>query len=315
MLVKLVKKENVRQSTALGFTLVELLVVIAIIAVLSITGIVLFTNVQKNARDTKRRGDLKAISRAFEQKYNGRYQDVAAGDFTGGSIPADSRGNPYFRFVSANGYKVCAALDASQNQICNTPSATCVCEFSQQGTIGTDEADLPNSGYGSNLIGIGGSEGGTCDNLMSSSTYNSSSVAGWGPQTSTSHVGVSTDSRFSGNVLKFYSDSSGTSSDRVFASAPGAQTRQFLQNYTYKITFNYTATSSFRLHARDALITTVPANTGNARSYSYNFTDSFKNGCNRPEPFPKGSCYLLIWLPTPGMAVNIQNLSISESCV
>lgn len=50
-----------------GFTLIELLVVISIIAILSLIGITVFTGVQKNARDAKRRGDMKAISNALEQ--------------------------------------------------------------------------------------------------------------------------------------------------------------------------------------------------------------------------------------------------------
>lgn len=50
-----------------GFTLVELLVVISIIAILAVVGITVFSGVQKNARDAKRRGDLHAISLALEQ--------------------------------------------------------------------------------------------------------------------------------------------------------------------------------------------------------------------------------------------------------
>lgn len=62
-----------------GFTLVELLVVISIIAILSVIGVVIFTNVQKSARDAKRRGDLKAIVNALEiyRTSNGRYPSLA----------------------------------------------------------------------------------------------------------------------------------------------------------------------------------------------------------------------------------------------
>lgn len=49
-----------------GFTLVELLVVISIIAILAVVGITVFSGVQKSARDTKRRADLKAIAMALE---------------------------------------------------------------------------------------------------------------------------------------------------------------------------------------------------------------------------------------------------------
>lgn len=50
-----------------GFTLIELLVVISIIAILSIIGITVFTTVQKNARDVRRKSDLNAIMQAFAQ--------------------------------------------------------------------------------------------------------------------------------------------------------------------------------------------------------------------------------------------------------
>lgn len=49
-----------------GFTLVELLVVISIIAILSVIGMVVFSGVQKNARDARRRGDIEAIAKALE---------------------------------------------------------------------------------------------------------------------------------------------------------------------------------------------------------------------------------------------------------
>src|SRR3989344_7319438 len=50
-----------------GFTLIELLVVISIIAILSIIGVTIFTQAQKSARDAKRREDVAAIQKAFEQ--------------------------------------------------------------------------------------------------------------------------------------------------------------------------------------------------------------------------------------------------------
>lgn len=50
-----------------GFTLVELLVVISIIAILSTFAIGSYTNVQKNARDAKRKADLAVIQSYLEQ--------------------------------------------------------------------------------------------------------------------------------------------------------------------------------------------------------------------------------------------------------
>lgn len=56
-----------------GFTLVELLVVIAIIAILSAIGMVIFTNVMKQGRDSKRQSDLSAIQSALEQFFNDQF--------------------------------------------------------------------------------------------------------------------------------------------------------------------------------------------------------------------------------------------------
>ncbi len=56
-------------KSARGFTLIELLVVIAIIAILSVIGFTVFTNVQKSARDAKRKADFDAIYKALEIYY------------------------------------------------------------------------------------------------------------------------------------------------------------------------------------------------------------------------------------------------------
>lgn len=52
-----------------GFTLIELLVVVAIIAILSMVGMAAYGNVQKNARDAKRRGDIHTIRNALDAYY------------------------------------------------------------------------------------------------------------------------------------------------------------------------------------------------------------------------------------------------------
>lgn len=67
-----------------GFTLIELMVVVAIIGVLMAAGIVTFSGAQRVARDAKRRADVDAIAKAFEQYYTstGRYTNGAVMETT-----------------------------------------------------------------------------------------------------------------------------------------------------------------------------------------------------------------------------------------
>lgn len=62
-------------ARARGFTLVELLVAISIIAILSVTAMVIYSQVTVNARDARRKMDLQTIAQALEVYYqkNGRY--------------------------------------------------------------------------------------------------------------------------------------------------------------------------------------------------------------------------------------------------
>ncbi|MCL5073272.1 MAG: prepilin-type N-terminal cleavage/methylation domain-containing protein [Actinobacteria bacterium] len=53
-----------------GFTLIELLITLTIIAVLSAIGLVAFSYVLKQGRDSKRQSDLRAIQSALEQYYS-----------------------------------------------------------------------------------------------------------------------------------------------------------------------------------------------------------------------------------------------------
>ena len=69
-------RANSKKLTAKsGFTLVELLVVISIIAVLSTIGLTIFSNVQKSARDSIRKSDLRTLATALElySQQNGKY--------------------------------------------------------------------------------------------------------------------------------------------------------------------------------------------------------------------------------------------------
>ena len=75
-----------------GFTLVELLVVISIIVILSVISFTIFTNVQKNARDAKRKADIDAIAKAFETNRTATgYIHLSSSQFHSGSIPYDPK--------------------------------------------------------------------------------------------------------------------------------------------------------------------------------------------------------------------------------
>jgi prepilin-type N-terminal cleavage/methylation domain-containing protein len=103
----------------LGFTLIELMVVVAIIGILMAAGILAFTNAQQNARDSRRRADIDAISKAIEQYYqnnDGSYPTVASAIntyFPSGAAPTDPQGGSYDFKLSAGGdaYCVCGTLE------------------------------------------------------------------------------------------------------------------------------------------------------------------------------------------------------------
>ncbi len=58
-----------------GFTLIELMIVITVIAILITIAVVSFTRVQKQARDARRKAELRSISQAVQAYYvdNGSY--------------------------------------------------------------------------------------------------------------------------------------------------------------------------------------------------------------------------------------------------
>ena len=55
---------------AKAFSLIELIIVVAIIAVLMMLIFVSYTQVQKNARDTKRKGDLQTVAGTLQRFYS-----------------------------------------------------------------------------------------------------------------------------------------------------------------------------------------------------------------------------------------------------
>lgn len=83
-----------------GFTLVELLVVISIISILAVIGLTVYGDVQKSARDTKRKGDIDATFQSFEQHYQvsqtSPYPKPDVSWFSSGAFPSDPQGGDYF---------------------------------------------------------------------------------------------------------------------------------------------------------------------------------------------------------------------------
>ena len=83
-----------------GFTLIELMVVISIIAILSVIGLTIFSGVQKNARDAKRKADLKAIATALEiYKTKSSTNTYPA---TGTWVFSDSASDPWIPGLDSN---------------------------------------------------------------------------------------------------------------------------------------------------------------------------------------------------------------------
>lgn len=95
-----------------GFTLVELLVVVTIIAILTIIGITVFTSVQKNARDARRKADINAIANAMEANYDktanpGVYDSLKTSFFSSNKVPQDPINNITSRICNSQLCKYC----------------------------------------------------------------------------------------------------------------------------------------------------------------------------------------------------------------
>lgn len=133
-----------------GFTLVELLVVIAIIAILATIGLTVFSGVQKNARDARRRGEIDAIAKALEANKTinaATYNVLANNQFQSGAVPVDTTAAKYCAAVSTtsttpaapSSWNATDACPAAYNVVSTTnPAATTVswtvCALLENGT-------------------------------------------------------------------------------------------------------------------------------------------------------------------------------------
>lgn len=119
-----------------GFTLLELLVVISIIGILVAMGAVAFTTAQKRGRDSKRRGDIQAIQKAYEQYFadNSLYattcSTMAEGYMPGGT-PTDPQGSQsYILNCDSDQYCICAELEDVDGGNAGAPAAlSTVCDY------------------------------------------------------------------------------------------------------------------------------------------------------------------------------------------
>lgn len=131
----------------LGFSLIELLVVISIMAILMALGAVTFSTAQQKGRDAKRRADMAAIQKGFEQYFaqNATY-DTNSGCTTMGNdtsffpagLPRDPRNtSPYtysFR-CSATAYCACARIEADGTGNSTSAASSTTCSFASSGNL------------------------------------------------------------------------------------------------------------------------------------------------------------------------------------
>ncbi len=113
-----------------GFTLFELLVVISIIGVLVAVASVSYSAAQKRGRDAKRRQDMQAVQKAFEQYYaeNNTYNATCA-DMAGalpGGLPSDPKPGwtSYQGSCTSTSYCYCAYLEISGTGNANNSSCS-----------------------------------------------------------------------------------------------------------------------------------------------------------------------------------------------
>jgi len=134
-----------KKSLQKGFTLIELMVVVSIIGVLMAAGILAFTNAQQSARDSKRKADMDAISKAQEQyaAQNNSYP-VAANItsailtyFPNGLIPTDPKnsGASVYTVTGNTGstFCSCALLEKVGTGNATTVGAGGVCAYAAAG--------------------------------------------------------------------------------------------------------------------------------------------------------------------------------------
>lgn len=105
----------------------ELLIVIAVIGILMSIASVAYSSAQKKTRDSRRRGDLKALQNGFEQYYadtSNNYPDTCSLSTTymPNGMPKDPKTGiaytataDWYACATTTSYCVCAALEGETN--------------------------------------------------------------------------------------------------------------------------------------------------------------------------------------------------------
>lgn len=125
-----------------GFTLLELLVVIAVIGILISMGVVAFSTAQAKGRDSKRRGDVKAMQSAFEQYYaeNTGYAacaTMATAEYLPNGLPVDPKNSGDFVYScqgDADSYCACAKMEDTDSGNASGIPAGADCAFTASST-------------------------------------------------------------------------------------------------------------------------------------------------------------------------------------
>ena len=155
-----------------GFTLVELLVTVAIIAILSAVGTVSFIGIRNKALDARKKADIDAIRKAYEQNYDptenngqGGYKKLRNDQFANGKIPTQPDGSSYIAVVGPasddsgglssgsrnpegfddynEAFMVCTSVGNNSNPCYYPTAATCYCAGSSGGNAAYIQSITP----------------------------------------------------------------------------------------------------------------------------------------------------------------------------
>ncbi len=138
-----------------GFTLLELLLVISMLAILAVVGVVTYSGLNKNSKDTKRKQDVESIAKLYESKFDpvkGKYfgLDPAGKDFSSGIFPTPPEGGSYSNLIPSAGsapyFNVCAALEDHPLRTCNLSRPSCFCIASTQSGFTTGAGGVIGTG-------------------------------------------------------------------------------------------------------------------------------------------------------------------------